>query len=369
MPQAYTMPVDVPNLDFISGRQRFDSYGSYGSSSYRRERTYSLPTRPLSPGQGESARERQRKVGDPDDDPLARMRSNLERTTFLLSKMRVTDLGPEPEEIRILPPKEISRHHSEPTTHSKSYSQSHSSQSVRPAPRFRAVATQMERVDSTSTNTSLATQFTLDVSTYSYSGAPSKDEDHGTEFHQIINHGRLYNPSRGNMINHGHTPRRTYEHTSSPLAKASKSGHHGKGREEEEDVGEAPTSPGLVEDQPWPHPAEDVRAHKQPTGEGLEVGASWEGEGGRGGCGGSTYVAWFGGGTVWVEGSEALEAPITLEGTFRPFPSPRACSPCSHSPENLVEVKAPPRSQSYTSPSHPVVLETHRGRCQTIEDS
>lgn len=252
MPQAYTMPVDVPNLDFISGRQRFgaypqNSYGSYGSSSYRRERTYSLPTRPLSPGQGESARERQRKVGDPDDDPLARMRSNLERTTFLLSKMRVTDLGPEPEEIRILPPKEISRHHSEPTTHSKSYSQSHSSQSVRPAPRFRAVATQMERVDSTSTNTSLATQFTLDVSTYSYSGAPSKDEDHGTEFHQIINHGRLYNPSRGNMINHGHTPRRTYEHTSSPLAKASKSGHHGKGREEEEDVGEAPTSPGLVE--------------------------------------------------------------------------------------------------------------------------
>ncbi|KAF6742497.1 hypothetical protein DFP72DRAFT_938051 [Ephemerocybe angulata] len=247
MPQAHTVPVDVPNLDFISGRQRFDSYGSYGSSSYKRERTYSLPTRPVSPGRRESTRERQRKDGDPDDDPLARMRSNLERTTFLLSKMRVTDLGPEPEEIRILPPKEISRHHSEPTTHSKSYSQSHSSQNVRSAPRFRAVATQMERVDSTSTNTSLATQFTLDVSTYSYSGPPSKDEDHGTEFHQIINHGRLYNPSRGNMINHGPTSRRAYEHTSSPLAKTSKSGHHGKGREEEEDVGEAPTSPGLVE--------------------------------------------------------------------------------------------------------------------------
>jgi hypothetical protein len=54
----------------------------------------------------------------------------------------------------------------------------------------------MERMDSTSTNTS--TQFSLEVSNYNYVG-PNGDgrDDHGSEFHQLVNHGRLHNPSRG----------------------------------------------------------------------------------------------------------------------------------------------------------------------------
>jgi hypothetical protein len=49
----------------------------------------------------------------------------------------------------------------------------------------------MDRSDSN------ATAFSIAVSTYSRGDA--QPEDHGSEFHQLMNHGRLHNPSRGGM--------------------------------------------------------------------------------------------------------------------------------------------------------------------------
>ncbi|TEB28239.1 hypothetical protein FA13DRAFT_1735875 [Coprinellus micaceus] len=224
MPQANTIDLEAfeaskSNLDLISDRRAGDYYYPPPSSLSKhhdrsRERTYSAPTRPLFHGGGTQHQSGKRSEDDDvDSDPVERMRKNLERSTFLLSSLKVS-LGPKPEEIQVLPPRpgssssvsstssansrygvaspeSVARHHSEPQKHSSSYYESHpppappqpTSCSRHPShthpqslaqdhtqapsnpkskpPRSRLVAPGMDRSDSN------ATAFSIAVSTYS----------------------------------------------------------------------------------------------------------------------------------------------------------------------------------------------------------
>lgn len=209
MPQAHAVFIEKQPFywDLISDRQPKARTGGY-HGGYARDRTHSLPTNPhaiiVRDGErGDQRGQPRRRQGD-EADPLTRMRSNLERTTFLLSKMRM-ELSKEPEEIIVLPPKTISRHHSEPTRQHSPTSLEHSSHPP-PKPKGRVersyhATPALQRSDSLATNASSGTQFSLDVSTYSRSGAERcEDEPHGSEFHRIINHGLLYNPARATAV-------------------------------------------------------------------------------------------------------------------------------------------------------------------------
>ncbi|KAJ2914915.1 hypothetical protein MD484_g5476, partial [Candolleomyces efflorescens] len=179
MPQANSIPFETANLDLISDRPR--KVPEYRFPSRERERTYSLPNRPEAISFNRS--NSQSDEDESDSDPLTRMRVNLERSTFLLSRLKV-GLSSKPEAIEILPPASDYSSDEYPSTHHPhplSHSHSHSSYTDKPKRRnygsgrkadYAIAPSTMERKDSTSTNTS--TQFSLEVSNYNYVG-PNED--------------------------------------------------------------------------------------------------------------------------------------------------------------------------------------------------
>ncbi|RXW16365.1 hypothetical protein EST38_g9489 [Candolleomyces aberdarensis] len=172
MPQANSIPFETANLDLISDRPR--KVSEYRLPARERERTYSLPNRPENISFTRS--NSQSDEDESDSDPLARMRVNLERTTFLLSRLKV-GLNSKPEVIEIKPPASDS---SDEYPH---YHYLHKPRKRGPRPDYVVAPSTMERRDSTSTNSS--TQFSLEVSNYNYLGPNDGHDDHGSEFHQL----------------------------------------------------------------------------------------------------------------------------------------------------------------------------------------